>query len=513
MRGHSLWLRSRAVPATTLLLFAATAVSRLPFTSRTLYAWDSANFALALQQYNVVFHQPHPPGYPLYVGMAKLLDLWIHDANTSLVAISIIASAGAVALLFPLASRMYGAWVGFASAILLGASVGFWGYGEVAYPYTCLAFFGVLLAWLCYLMWQGCGWLPVLSGLALAIAAGFRPDILLFLGPLWLASIWRFGLRRTLLSALVLGLGIASWLLPAAWMSGGLGAYLQANSAQSDYILSTYSVFFAGLQGLRNNTETLLLFVKQMFGLTLVVTVYFSGRFLTFKALVADRRLLFLVLWLTPPLLVYLLVHIGDPGYILSLLPALCIVTAVGIRDIVNDLASALVLIAARYRRLGRLAGMAGRHMAVVAALMVLALVAWNTNAFLETPGPARLPEIRTIDAIVTAQTGYIRQFRPESVVVLAKARFRQFKYYLPEYNIRLLYDEYQNGYTEVTNSYKIPEGVNTVLVMDFGKRPASLPERSQVTLPGPSGQQITLWRFEVKPGDTIRYGYDFAPR
>src|SRR5262249_24558274 len=45
-----------------------TIVSRLPYRARMLYNWDAVQFALALREYDVVKHQPHPPGYVLYVG-------------------------------------------------------------------------------------------------------------------------------------------------------------------------------------------------------------------------------------------------------------------------------------------------------------------------------------------------------------------------------------------------------------------------------------------------------------
>lgn len=512
MRKSTFWSRPWALPLVACLLLAATAVSRLPFTSRTLYAWDSANFALALDYYNVAFHQPHPPGYPLYVGIAKLVNLWVQDANASYVYVSIATSAAAVAALFLLASRMYDPWVGLTSAAVLGASVGFWGYGEVAYPYTSLAFFGALMAWLCYLMWQGHRSVALLSGLVLGIAGGVWQDLLVFLGPLWLVSVWRTGFLRLLFSTLVLGLVVASWMIPAVQLSGGWAVFQRAGDAQSSYILSTYSIFGGDLGDLRRNTETLLLFLKQMFGLSLAVILYFLGRFLTFKALVADHRLPFLLLWFLPPALVYTLVHIGDPGYVLSLLPPLCLVTGVGIRDIAHDARSALLLLSSRSRRLSGLGGFAGRGAATLSAVLVVGLVAWNVDAFTNTPGPVRLTEIRAIDNTLTKQVEYARGFQPRTVVVLAKERLRQMKYYLPEYDVRLLFDEYQPGYREARHSYPIPEGVSSVLVMDFGKRPPQLPQErgSEITLSGDPGEWVGLWRFDVSPGDTIEYGYDY---
>ncbi len=512
MRQSTFWSRPWALPLVACLLMAATAASRLPFVSRMLYAWDSANFALALGYYNVAFHQPHPPGYPLYVGIAKLVDLWVQDPNASYVYVSIATSAGAVAALFLLASRMYDPWVGLASAAVLAASVGFWGYGEVAYPYTSLAFFGTLVAWLCYLMWQGHRSVAILSGLVLGIAGGVREDTLIFLGPLWLISVWRTGFLRLLFGGLVLGLVVASWLIPAVQLSGGWATFQKASDAQSSYVLSTYSALLGGLTGLRRNTETLILFLKQMFGLSLAVAVYFVGRFLTFKALVADHRLAFLLLWFLPPTIVYLLIHIGDPGYVLSLLPPLCLVTGVGIRDIAYDARSALLLLSGRHRRFSRVAGLAGWGSATLGALLVVGLVVWNVDAFLETPGPVRLTEIRTIDNILSRQVGYARDFQPNSVVILAKDRLRQFKYYLPQYNLRLLYDEYQQGYREARYSYQIPEGVTKVLVMDFEKPPARFPgaEGGERVLSDGTDGRVSLWQFDVKPGDTIMYGYDY---
>jgi hypothetical protein len=90
-------------------LAALTVALRLPFRMRTLYAYDSANYAYALRDYyNVAHHHPHPPGYPLYVAAAKLIDLAIRDPNASLVLLSVLSSAAAVAATQLLATRLFG---------------------------------------------------------------------------------------------------------------------------------------------------------------------------------------------------------------------------------------------------------------------------------------------------------------------------------------------------------------------------------------------------------------------
>ena len=45
----------------------------LPFLPPSLEDLDSINFALGVRDYDVSLHQPHPPGYPLFIVAAKLL--------------------------------------------------------------------------------------------------------------------------------------------------------------------------------------------------------------------------------------------------------------------------------------------------------------------------------------------------------------------------------------------------------------------------------------------------------
>jgi hypothetical protein len=52
---------------------ALIAVTRWLALSRTLWDWDEALFALAVRDYDVSFFHPQPPGFPLFIALAKLL--------------------------------------------------------------------------------------------------------------------------------------------------------------------------------------------------------------------------------------------------------------------------------------------------------------------------------------------------------------------------------------------------------------------------------------------------------
>src|SRR5438876_1235260 len=66
----------------------AVAASRILSRSHLLYDLDSVNFALGMRRFDPAAHQPHPPGYFLYVYLARLVNRLFPDPNTALVAIS-----------------------------------------------------------------------------------------------------------------------------------------------------------------------------------------------------------------------------------------------------------------------------------------------------------------------------------------------------------------------------------------------------------------------------------------
>src|SRR5918995_6312034 len=54
------------------VIAAAYTAAHLPFLAPSLEDIDSINFALGLREFDVARHQPHPPGYPLYVALGRV---------------------------------------------------------------------------------------------------------------------------------------------------------------------------------------------------------------------------------------------------------------------------------------------------------------------------------------------------------------------------------------------------------------------------------------------------------
>ena len=58
----------------------------------SLWELDEMLFALSLERFEPLAHHPHPPGYPLLVGLGNLFQLVFGDPFRSLVALSFLSS-------------------------------------------------------------------------------------------------------------------------------------------------------------------------------------------------------------------------------------------------------------------------------------------------------------------------------------------------------------------------------------------------------------------------------------
>src|SRR5207247_4159715 len=99
--------RSRPVPAgpalpayaLAALVAAAFLALHLPYLPASLEDLDSINFALGLRHFDVAAHQPHPPGYPLYIAAGKAVHRFIPSEAKALALAGIAAGAlGAMVL-------------------------------------------------------------------------------------------------------------------------------------------------------------------------------------------------------------------------------------------------------------------------------------------------------------------------------------------------------------------------------------------------------------------------------
>jgi hypothetical protein len=305
-------------------LAVVTLLSRWPYRARMLYNWDAVQFALALHEFDIAKHQPHPPGYLLYVGLGRLLNASLSDPTLAYVALAMLFSAGSTFVLYGLARRLYDRATAFVAASLLAVSPLFWFYGSVGLTYAGEAFAASVVAWFAYATLTGSVRHLYWGALALGLTGGMRQSVLLLLLPLWLgcAALGIRSRRRLATAAGILLASVLAWLLPMMWLTGGPGAYLAASTQLYGSMLFPTSVLGGSL-------ETTLAQLRYLLESTLVGLGPLG---LVAAALPAYARRegwrvpeWFLLAWMVPPAIFYALVHFGQAGYVLTFLPALVI--------------------------------------------------------------------------------------------------------------------------------------------------------------------------------------------
>src|SRR5689334_2760019 len=78
----------------------------LPYLPQSLEDLDSINFALGVRHYDVAEHQPHPPGYPVYILLAKGVRTIAGSELNALVLLSVLSGALGVFAIAALVARI-----------------------------------------------------------------------------------------------------------------------------------------------------------------------------------------------------------------------------------------------------------------------------------------------------------------------------------------------------------------------------------------------------------------------
>lgn len=214
----------RAVWITAFLV----ALTRVYALAQSLWDWDEVQFSGAVREYNVASHHPHPPGFPLFILAANLVRPF---AANDFRAIQTVAFLGAIAL-FPLAFFLarelrFPFLTAFTGALLFVFFANVWFYGGTGFsdiPGTAVAMAAVLL------LLRGCRdpRAYFAGAVALAIAAGFRPQALLFGFAPFLVASWiqlRQSWRRVFAAGAIIAAIIAVSYLGAATASASYASY------------------------------------------------------------------------------------------------------------------------------------------------------------------------------------------------------------------------------------------------------------------------------------------------
>jgi hypothetical protein len=396
-------------------LVGAVAISRWVFRSHYLYDLDSVNFALAMKRFDPRIHQPHPPGYFLYIVLGRLLNILFHDANLSLVILSILASCGLVAVVYLMTFEWYGLTAArFAGILFLLSPLG-WFHGIVALTYIVESFFSALIGYLCWRIICGDGRFVVPVAVTLGISAGIRPSSLLFLAPLVLFSLRKATARQRSVALAAFGVTVAAWALPMIHAAGGLRAYLEAFTSLWRMVPSKTTIFNSSPANSIARAFTIVFIFFLTFGAASFAPIVALGR----KNPVDPAKRNFSLVWILPALCFFTFgfLKFVNSGYLLLLLPPACIWLGLWVAEWYEKPAS---------HRSFKLA-------------VIGACAACNVAIFLASPLYCSYGQVRRFEAQLENITAVIPTLAsPDDTVILTVDShfngFRHAGYYLPGY-------------------------------------------------------------------------------
>jgi hypothetical protein len=479
-----------AAPAT---LAAAVLVTRLPFRTHYLLNWDAAQFALGMARFDVVHHQPHPPGYIGYVALGRLLQPLFGDANAALVALSIAGECTGVIAAFLFARSLFGPGAAWVTGLAMLASPLFWYYGEAANTYAIEPLTVIAIAWFAWRCWNREAGAAMPLGLAMAAAGALRPSTPVLMAPLVLLALWRLGSARSSLAAAATAVGgTLLWVVPLLVLAGGPLPYLQASLALGGDVTSSTAFWRAGLGGLLTTSGAVLRgAVWELGGFTVLAL---------FGLLVAPRLVRkpdrlpagwapFAWAWALPGLMTFLFVHIGQVVYVQLFTPALFL--SLGPAVFATARALGRPSLAKPITALGAAAGV----------VIFLLPAQWSLAG-----------QLRQHDALVAEMAATVGSYDPDHTVLFADGyaigSYRTAQVYLPDYHRVAIAGDRHGRVGEIFGDVYLPEnfdaagplalppGTDTVIFLDRSLVDAHVadPERL-VSLRMSDGSRIYVWK------------------
>ena len=235
-KGREGFTRARA-PVAVLVLALAFLALHLPYVPSSLEDLDSINFALGVHAFDVARHQPHPPGYPVFIAIAKGSRRIASSDAAALSGVSIAAGAAGVLaiawLLVELARRGSIAWPTAATALAVTSPL-YW--LTAARPLSDSAGLTAAIAVQALTLRIRTPRTLALAAFCAAVATGIRSQVFWLTVPLLLVC--GKSEARSLKTCAAFVAGLLVWLVPLFVLSGGPVGYWRAVSAQGEEDLS-----------------------------------------------------------------------------------------------------------------------------------------------------------------------------------------------------------------------------------------------------------------------------------
>ena len=233
--------RHLAVVAVALAFLAL----HLPYLPQSLEDADSINFALGVHAFDVARHQPHPPGYPLFIAIVRGVRTVVSTDVRALSLVGAVAGAVGVLLIAALFRRLGG---GLTGTLLAMATPLYW--FTANRPLSDMTGLAAVVAVQLLILRASTARAFAIAALCAGLAVGLRSQIFWLTAPLLIASglgAGDVGLDRNrpgpsskppALPLFAYAIGVLLWAVPLVALSGGPRGYWSAVFEQGHEDLS-----------------------------------------------------------------------------------------------------------------------------------------------------------------------------------------------------------------------------------------------------------------------------------
>ncbi len=462
-----------------IVLVLGSFVLRIALHSQYLDDWDSIQFVLALKEYSIPAHQPHPPGYPIYVLLGKIANAVIRNGQHSFIVIS--ATFGSLSLIptYYLGKYLFNEKIGILAAFILSLTPAALLFSEVVMSDIVSMFFIVLTLCLLYVGIENDICLYI-GSFILGITIGVRQTDFLLL-PLFFYILYSKGnIKKSILSSFISIFAILIWLVPVLIITGP-EAFLNAQRSQGNVVFG-YGIWNTLswpilLNFLHSILRLLILLIKgwslSLFlfvAVTIIIVVYPYLKNYRFDL---DKRKLFFVLWILPYLAYFILfgqLLLYIPRYLLPIFPAFALIFSYSLVKAINI----------------------SNKKIMKTFLIVIFAISIGFMGYQAVSTVYRLHT--TMPAPVQAANFIKEHYNPENTVIIGDYEsFRHYYYYLSEYDVRYI------GVMNTTEAYYLLlENKTVVSGIDLGPSPKEIHLFSRDPKIYPKHHDVRLFIFQL---------------
>jgi hypothetical protein len=314
--------------AACLLLLLA--VSRWWSHATLLLNSDAVNYVRALSTFDLQNYAPHPPGYIFFVFAARAVNVFVRDGNTAYLLVILAAQAIVLLLTLRFLRERLSQAAAFIGTLAVLFHPLFWYYGSVTSVYAAEAASVLAVGWVATKYDRTPS--PIIAAV-LGIVWGLSGGVRQFTIPLTVLAIalvlWHHRRWNDIWLFVAASIaGVLAWFVPLMVLAGGWAKYRAVTSPFFSYYLRTQSPLLSSdakgaFYTVIHWFTAMVQLVWPLAPLLFVIRSARRGRETTASA-THDERWIWILL-IVPSVAFYLLVHIGQSGYVLWLLPPILI--------------------------------------------------------------------------------------------------------------------------------------------------------------------------------------------